>query len=113
MSMSYCHHSVPPPMQKLPSAVPLKLLVTKANKQCNFISVSKCINSCTTTDVGVQLLRRSKVMLQYTIPPKQTGASFIVSLQQANGSWLLNDQLAGVVSKSVEELKSCCPCSLL
>ena len=31
---------------------------------------------------------------------KQTGASFIVSLQQANGSWLLNDQLAGVVSKS-------------
>ena len=46
-----------------------------------------------------------------TIPPKQTGASFIVSLQQANGSWLLNDQLAGVVSKSVEELKSCCPVS--
>ena len=50
-------------------------------------------------------------MPQYTIPPKQTGASFIVSLQQANGSWLLNDQLAGVVSKSVEELKSCCPVS--
>ena len=44
-------------------------------------------------------------------PPKQTGASFIVSLQQANGSWLLNDQLAGVVSKSVEEFKSCCPVS--
>ena len=44
-------------------------------------------------------------------PPKQTGASFIVSLQQANGSWLLNDQLAGVVSKSVKELKSCCPVS--
>ena len=44
-------------------------------------------------------------------PPKQTGASFIVSLQQANGSWLLNDQLAGVMSKSVEELKSCCPIS--
>ena len=44
-------------------------------------------------------------------PAKQTGASFIVSLQQANGSWLLNDQLAGVVSKSVEELKSCCPVS--
>ena len=43
--------------------------------------------------------------------PKQTGAGFIVSLQQANGSWLLNDQLAGVVSKSVEELKSCCPVS--
>ena len=48
---------------------------------------------------------------KYTIPPKQTGASFIVSLQQANGSWLLNDQLAGVVFKSVEELKSCCPVS--
>ena len=47
----------------------------------------------------------------FTIPPEQTGASFIVSLQQANGSWLLNDQLAGVVSKSVEELKSCCPVS--
>ena len=44
-------------------------------------------------------------------PAKQTGASFIVSLQQANGSWLLNDQLAGVVSKSVKELKSCCPVS--
>ena len=44
-------------------------------------------------------------------PTKQTEASFIVSLQQANGSWLLNDQLAGVVSKSVEELKSCCPVS--
>ena len=50
-------------------------------------------------------------ILKYTIPPKQTGASFIVSLQQANGSWLLNDQLAGVVSKSVKELKSCCPVS--
>ena len=48
---------------------------------------------------------------KHTVPPKQTGASFIVSLQQANGSWLLNDQLAGVVSKSVEELKSCCPVS--
>ena len=44
-------------------------------------------------------------------PTKQTEAGFIVSLQQANGSWLLNDQLAGVVSKSVEELKSCCPVS--
>ena len=44
-------------------------------------------------------------------PAKKTGSSFIVSLQQANGSWLLNDQLAGVVSKSVEELKSCCPVS--
>ena len=44
-------------------------------------------------------------------PAKQTGASFIVSLQQANGSWLLNDQLAGVIIKSVEELKSCCPVS--
>ena len=41
-----------------------------------------------------------------------TGVNFIVSLQQANGSWLLNDQLAGeVVSKSVEELKRCCPVS--
>ena len=46
-----------------------------------------------------------------TLSSKQTGASLIVSLQQANGSWLLNDQLAGVVSKSVEELKSCCPVS--
>ena len=44
-------------------------------------------------------------------PVKQTGVNFIVSLQQANGLWLLNDQLAGVVSKSVEELKSCCPVS--
>ena len=35
----------------------------------------------------------------------------IVSLQQFDGSWLLNDKLAGVVSKSVEELKSCCPVS--
>ena len=41
----------------------------------------------------------------------QTGTDFIVSLQQANGSWLLSDQLAVVVSKTVEELKSCCPVS--
>ena len=41
----------------------------------------------------------------------KTGTSLIVSLQQANGSWLLNDQLAGVIIKSVEELKSCCPVS--
>ena len=52
-----------------------------------------------------------KVMRKDASSPKQTGSSFIVSLQQANGSWLLNDQLAGVVSKSVEELKSCCPVS--
>ena len=44
-------------------------------------------------------------------PAKQTSVNFIVSLQQANGSWLLSDQLAGVVSKSVEELKSYCPVS--
>ena len=44
-------------------------------------------------------------------PAKQTGVNFIVSLQQANGSWLLSDQLGGVVSKSVEQLKSCCPVS--
>ena len=42
-------------------------------------------------------------------PAKPIGINFIVCLQQANGSWLLSDQLAGVVSKSVEELKSCCP----
>ena len=42
-------------------------------------------------------------------PPTQSDASFIVSLQQFDGSWLLNDKLAGVMSKSVEELKSCCP----
>ena len=100
--MSYCRHSVPPPMQKLPTAVSV---VTKQRD----ITVS--LNSCTTTDVRDLLLRCRKVTPQYTIPPKQTGASFIVSLQQANGSWLLNDQLAGVVSKSVEELKSCCPVS--
>ena len=47
--------------------------------------------------------------LQESLP---IGVNFIVSLQQANGSWLLNDQLAGeVVSKSVEELKRCCPVS--
>ena len=46
-------------------------------------------------------------------PPlsKQHESSFIISLQQFDGSWLLNDKLAGVVSKSVEELKSCCPVS--
>ena len=44
-------------------------------------------------------------------PPKQSDPSFIVSLKQFDGSWLLNDKLAGVVSKSVEELKSCCPAS--
>jgi len=43
--------------------------------------------------------------------PKQFDPSFVVSLQQFDGSWLLNDKLAGVVSKSVEELKSCCPVS--
>jgi len=45
------------------------------------------------------------------LPPTQSDPSFIVSLQQFDGSWLLNDKLAGVVSKSVEELKSCCPVS--
>ena len=55
---------------------------------------------------------RGRGMIKNTSSPKQTGASFIVGLQQANGSWLLNDQLAGaIVSKSVEELKSCCPVS--
>ena len=46
-------------------------------------------------------------------PPtsKQSDLSFIVSIQQCDGSWLLNDKLAGVVSKSVEELKSSCPVS--
>jgi len=44
-------------------------------------------------------------------PPKHTGVNLIISLQQANGSWLLNDQLASLVSKSVEEMKSCCPVS--
>ena len=44
-------------------------------------------------------------------PPKQSDSSFIVGLQQANGSWLLNDQLAGALAKSVEELKKCCPVS--
>ena len=43
--------------------------------------------------------------------PKQPDPSFIVSLQQFDGSWLLNDKLAGVVSRSVEELKRCCPVS--
>ena len=93
-------------MQTLPAAAqPWQVRNLKERKR-RMISV----NSCTTTDVGDQLLG-SKVMPQYTIPSKQTGASFIVSLQQANGSWLLNDQLAGVMSKSIEELKSCCPVS--
>jgi len=34
------------------------------------------------------------------VPPKQLDHNFIVGLQQANGSWLLNDQLAGAISKS-------------
>ena len=42
-----------------------------------------------------------------TSPPKQSDPSFIVGLQQANGSWLLNNQLAGAMSKSVQ----CCPVS--
>ena len=45
------------------------------------------------------------------LPPKQSDPSFIVGLQQANGSWLLNDQLAGAMSKSVQELKKRCPVS--
>ena len=44
-------------------------------------------------------------------PLKQSDPSFIVGLQQANGSWLLNDQLAGAMSKSVQELRKCCPVS--
>ena len=57
-------------------------------------------------------VEKSKFGMQSSSSPaKQTGVNFIVSLQQANGSWLLSDQLAGVVSKSVEELKSCCPVS--
>ena len=35
---------------------------------------------------------------------KQSDSHFIVGLQQSNGSWLLNDQLAGTMSKSVQEL---------
>ena len=62
---------------------------------------------------GIKASQRSPGPAMSVPPPpaKQIEAGFIVSLQQANGSWLLNDQLAGVVSKSVEELKSCCPVS--
>ncbi|XP_065917471.1 von Willebrand factor A domain-containing protein 5A-like isoform X2 [Dysidea avara] len=45
------------------------------------------------------------------VPPMQSDSSFIVSLQQSNGSWVLNDQLAGAMSKSVEKLMKCCPVS--
>ena len=83
--------------------------------------ILKNVNECAVTNVedllfddcfdNLMYMSTGEGTPKYTIPPKQTGASFIVSLQQANGSWLLNDQLAGVVSKSVEELKSCCPVS--
>jgi len=53
----------------------------------------------------------AKPLEPVAVPPKQSGSSIIVGLQQANGSWLLNDQLAGAISKSVQELKECCPVS--
>ena len=53
----------------------------------------------------------AKPLEPVAVPPKQSGSSIIVGLQQANGSWLLNDQLAGAMSKSVQELKKCCPVS--
>jgi len=63
-------------------------------------------------DPKQSLQRRSATAASITSPsPIQSDPSFIVSLQQFDGSWLLNDKLAGVVSKSVEELKSCCPVS--
>ncbi|XP_065884479.1 von Willebrand factor A domain-containing protein 5A-like isoform X1 [Dysidea avara] len=52
----------------------------------------------------------SSKFVAFSAPPS-SDTSFIVGLQQFDGSWLLNDKLAGVVSKSVEELKSCCPVS--
>ena len=53
----------------------------------------------------------AKPLAPAVVPPTQSGSSFIVGLQQANGSWVLNDQLAGAMSKSVDELKKCCPVS--
>ena len=73
--------------------------------------VMKCKRKSASLGKAVFCIEDS-VMQNATSSVKQTGANFIVSLQQANGSWLLNDQLAGdVVSKSVEELKRCCPVS--
>ena len=79
-------------------------------EQCAVSKYSRCTKaSSLTAQIGPP--RSLLSPMSAPPPPKQTGASFIVSLQQASGSWLLNDQLAGVVSKSVEELKSCCPVS--
>ena len=80
-------------------------------KSANSASRMKESSQVLSSSAADELELASEGTPKHTVPPKQTGASFIVSLQQANGSWLLNDQLAGVVSKSVEELKSCCPVS--
>ena len=61
--------------------------------------------------ISLALLSSSAASPAPPLPPRQSDPSFIVSLQQFDGSWLLNDKLAGVVSKSVEEMKSCCPIS--
>ena len=78
------------------------------NQQYSILTDSRSLNQqdLILTDLELHLSIEST-----SSPAKQTGVDFIVSLQQANGSWLLSDQLAGVVSKSVEELKSCCPLS--
>ena len=90
------------------SATPTAIGMTvKMNKR----SVTKSKAVAMVEDEELESSDEVSRVIKKTFSPKQTEINFIVSLQQANGSWLLNDQLAGVVSKSVEELKSCCPVS--
>ena len=99
-----------PPMKKgakkKKSAMPRRMMESEGISQA--VTISEFAHFSSDKEEALDELIFNSIA---TIPPKQTGASFIVSLQQASGSWLLNDQLAGVVSKSVEELKSCCPVS--
>ena len=122
-SLSYSHASPPPPATgsafQLPlysRAPPPPLIPARGGMPLLLSSDVKNESLQMPSQPAMQMLGRSPksatpISVTNSSPVKQTGVNFIVSLQQANGSWLLNDQLAGVVSESVEELKSCCPVS--
>ena len=85
-------------------AAPIRSTVSGVERSLNQPLDDLMLIECSSSDSSMESASSPAKQLQ-------TGTDFIVSLQQANGSWLLSDQLAGVVSKTVEELKSCCPVS--
>ena len=97
-------HALPPPLIPVGGGMPQLLSSAVKNESLQMA-----------LQPAMQMLRKGQSATSTSVTKSESspiGASFVVSLQQANGSWLLNDQLAGaVMSKSVEELKSCCPVS--